>query len=231
MFSLILKEGGTISWIGCIAQFYFYTTTEGAECLLLAVMSYDRYLAICNPLHYSTIANPIFCIKTVIATCLVSVFLTVMLSISMNKASFCGANIIDHFFCDLTMLLEFACSDISVIRNEIFFICVFLFISPLLVIVVSYVYIALCIARMPTITGRKKAFSTCSSHLTVVWLFYGSLISIYMVPKRGNLSILNKMLSLFYTTITPMLNPIIYSLRNKEFRASFKKMMSLNIYW
>ncbi|KAM9312271.1 olfactory receptor 1L6-like [Gastrophryne carolinensis] len=227
MFPIILKEGGTMSFTGCVAQFFFFTSIEGSECLLLAVMSYDRYLAISNPFHYSTIVNSKFCITSMICACVISVVLNLMVALSMNNISFCGANVIDHFFCDLTPLLELACSDISVIHNQVMFGCIAVLICPLFFIVASYIHIVLTILRIPSMTGRSKAFSTCSSHLTVVCLFFGSLISIYLVPNRGRLVILNKVLSLFYTMMTPLLNPIIYSLRNKEFKTAFRKMMNL----
>ncbi|KAM9312287.1 olfactory receptor 5AN6-like [Gastrophryne carolinensis] len=227
MFLVILKEGAAISFIGCVVQFFVFGSTEAAECLLLTIMSYDRYVAICNPFNYSTIVSPMFCIQSMTCTCLISVVGTMMVVFSMNNLHFCGANVIDHFFCDLTPLLEIACSDIAVIRKQLVILCVSVLICPLIIIVTSYICIFSTILGISSITGRKKAYSTCSSHLTVVCLFFGSLISIYMVPNRGHLGILNKMLSLFYTMMTPIFNPIIYSLRNAEFNKAFKKIKNL----
>ncbi|XP_063785651.1 olfactory receptor 11L1-like [Pseudophryne corroboree] len=223
MFSIVLHEGSTMSLKSCIAQFFFFANVEAWECLLLTVMSYDRYLAICKPFLYSSTMNDMFCIKAIIFAWLLSCFMIIVNSIAMCNLTFCGANVIDHFFCDFTPLINLACSDISIVHMQTIIITVSVIIFPFIVIVVSYVYIVLTILRIPSITKRKKAFSTCSSHLTVVSIFYGTLISVYVVPPRGQLLTVNKVLSLLYTAFTPMLNPIIYTLRNKDFKEAFRK--------
>ncbi|KAM5171619.1 olfactory receptor 11L1-like [Mantella aurantiaca] len=223
MFYVILNEGGTISLPSCIAQFLMFADAEATECLLLAVMSYDRYLAICNPFHYSKIMSPMFCFKSIIFTWLLSFVMTLSDAIATCDLTFCGDNVIDHFFCDFTPLLGLACSDTTIVHIQTFLFCVVVLICPFITIVVSYIYIVYTIVRIPSITGRKKAFSTCSSHLTVVCLFYGSLISVYIVPNERHSVIIGKVLALFYTVMTPLLNPVIYSLRNQDFKEAFRK--------
>ncbi|KAM9312095.1 olfactory receptor 11L1-like [Gastrophryne carolinensis] len=220
MLQIILNEGGTISLSGCITQFFFFANAEVSECLILMVMSYDRYLAICNPFHYSSIVNNAFCIKSLLVTWLLSSFMTLSNAIAMCNLTFCGQNIIDHFFCDFTPLVKLSCSDTSFINGQTAFICFVVIICPFIIIVISYMYIVFTIVNIPSITGRQKAFSTCSSHLTVVSLFYGTLIAVYVVPPGP---FLGKILSLFYTLTTPVLNPLIYSLRNKDFKEAFRK--------
>ncbi|KAM9312289.1 olfactory receptor 11L1-like [Gastrophryne carolinensis] len=220
MLPIILHEGGTISLTGCIIQFFFFGNAEMCECLLLTVMSYDRCLAICNPFHYSSIVNNTFCIKSILLSWLLSSFLTLCNAIAMSNLTFCGQNVIDHFFCDLTPLVELSCSDTSIINGQTVFICIVVIIFPFIMILVSYMYIVFTIVKIPTISGRQKAFSTCSSHLTVVSLFYGALFSVYVLPPSP---ILSKVLSLLYTIMTPVLNPLIYSLRNKDFKEAFRK--------
>ncbi|XP_068129345.1 olfactory receptor 11L1-like [Hyperolius riggenbachi] len=222
-FPVVLNEGGTISLQGCIAQFLFFANAEATECLLLAVMSYDRYLAICNPFHYSTIMTPLLCLKSIVFTWLLSFVMTLADAIAMCYLTFCRTNVIDHFFCDLTPLLGLACSDTSLVRILSGFFCFIVLICPFISIVVSYFYIVFTILRIPSITGRQKAFSTCSSHLTVVGLFYGALISVYVVPSQGHPFVINKIMSLSYTVMTPLLNPLVYSLRNKDFKDAFRK--------
>ncbi|XP_018415322.1 PREDICTED: olfactory receptor 11A1-like [Nanorana parkeri] len=222
MLSIIINEGGTISLQSCIAQFFLFADAEAMECLLLAVMSYDRYLAICNPFHYSALMSPMFCLKSIIFTWLLSFVMTLSDAIATCNLIFCGNNVIDHFFCDFTPLMGLACSDASIVHVQTFLFCIVVIICPFVTIVVSYICIVYTIVRIPSITGRKKAFSTCSSHLTVVCLFYGALLSVYVVPTVGHSLIINKVLALFYTVMTPLLNPVIYSLRNQDFLKAFR---------
>nr|DBA29673.1 TPA: hypothetical protein GDO54_005737 [Pyxicephalus adspersus] len=223
MFSIILNDGGTISLQCCIVQFYMFANAEATECLLLAVMSYDRYLAICNPFHYGTLMSSMTCLKFIVFTWLLSFAMTLSDAIATWNLTFCGTNIIDHFFCDFTPLLGLACSNATIVHIQTFLFCVVVLICPFITIVVSYIYIVYTIIKIPSISGRKKAFSTCSSHLTVVCLFYGALISVYVVPTKGHSLIINKVLALFYTVMTPLLNPIIYTLRNQDFKEAFMK--------
>ncbi|XP_068129347.1 olfactory receptor 10AG1-like [Hyperolius riggenbachi] len=221
---IVLNDGGTMSLTGCFTQISFFTAAETSECLLLAVMSWDRYVAICKPLHYNSIISHRFCINSVIITWLLG-FLTMMVyTISICSLYYCGPNMINHFFCDLEPLVKLSCSDASFIHFEILMICFIGGIIPFMLIVMSYTNIVLTILKIPSVTGRQKAFTTCSSHLIVVSVFCGTLIIVYIIPKGNQTLILTKLLSLFYTVITPLLNPIIYTIRNKDFMEAFKKI-------
>ncbi|XP_075434341.1 olfactory receptor 11L1-like [Ascaphus truei] len=216
MLRLIWGEGGTMSVAGCICQLYFFSCSGGTECFLLTAMSYDRYLAICHPLRYTTIMNLKLRLLLVIWSWLLGLAVTTILVLPISQLQFCDLNVIDHFFCDFAPLVKHSCSDTSFIEIEIFVLSIPVFLLPFTFILVTYVCISLTILRIPSTTGRKKAFSTCSSHLTVVCTYYGTLITIYAIPSRGHSFNINKFLSLLYTVVTPFFNPIIYSLRNQE---------------
>ncbi|KAG9469373.1 olfactory receptor 11L1-like [Eleutherodactylus coqui] len=219
---IVLHEGSSVSFIGCLTQFYCFSATESIECLLLTVMSYDRYQAICNPLHYTSVINFTFCVKSIFLSWVFVFFVILIISVTISHLEFCGPNIIDHFFCDRDPILELSCTDTFIVKMESDLIAVPLVICPFIVIIISYVYIILTILKIPSMTGRQKTFSTCSSHLVVVSLYYGSLISIYLFPNMINAK---KILSLFYNVVTPLLNPIIYSLRNKDIKQALERML------
>ncbi|XP_075433889.1 olfactory receptor 11A1-like [Ascaphus truei] len=223
MLRLIWEEGGTISVAGCISQFYFFSCSGTTECLLLTWMAYDRYLAICHPLHYTIIMNLKFRCQLVIWSWFFGFLLALLLILPISQLQFCGPNVIDHFFCDFAPLVKHSCSDTSFIEIELYFLSVPLTLFPFGFIIVTYVCISLTILRIPSTTGRQKTFSTCSSHLTVVSIYYLTLFTIYVVPSRGHSFNINKVLSLLYTVITPFFNPIIYSLRNQEIRAALRR--------
>ncbi|KAM8972691.1 olfactory receptor 11L1-like [Pelodytes ibericus] len=223
MLSIVLHEGGVMSFAACITQFYFFGGSEASECLLLTAMSYDRYLAICHPLRYNSIMDIECCIELIITSWLLGLFVDIIITVTIAQFRLCGPNIIDHFFCDLGPLLQLSCSDTFIAKIEAILICFPVLIAPLIIIMVSYFYIVLTIVKIPSISGRQKAFSTCSSHLAVVSIFYGTLISIYIVPTKGQSLSVSKVLSLLYIVVTPMLNPIIYSLRNKDIKKAIKK--------
>ncbi|KAM5171593.1 olfactory receptor 5P66-like [Mantella aurantiaca] len=218
--SILHNTIGTMSLSGCIVQFYFLLLTDGFDCVLLTVMSYDRYMAICNPLLYNTVMKPVFCVQLIVLSWILSILVASIESITVYNLWFCGPNVIDHFFCDMEPLLELSCSDISAFQLEVIVFCFPLIIFPLSFIIISYIYIIYNILRISSTTGRQKAFSTCSSHLAVVSIFYGTLFFIYVLPKSGQPGNLSKMLSLFYTVFTPILNPVIYSLRNKDIKTA-----------
>ncbi|XP_063302629.1 olfactory receptor 1468-like [Pelobates fuscus] len=220
-------NGGTMSLSGCIVQFYFFGCSETTECVLLSIMGYDRYLAICNPLSYSSLMNPMVCITLVIISWLLSLSLELIVLISTLFLQFCGPNVIDHFFCDLVPLLKLSCSDTIYIEMEVLIISVPVIFTPLVSIAVFYVYIVQAALRISTTSGRSKVFSTCSSHLLVVSIFYGTLTGIYMLPTKQKSMTVNKILSLLYTVVTPMINPIIYSLRNRDIKEALKKISCL----
>ncbi|XP_075434302.1 olfactory receptor 11L1-like [Ascaphus truei] len=223
MLHVVLNGGGTIHFTGCIMQFYFYGALTTAECLFLTVMSYDRYLAICNPLRYTSIMDFRLCLHLIIWSWLIGFIVSLFLNIQICRLQFCGPHIIDHYFCDLAPLLQLSCSDTSIVELADFIFAIPLTLFPFVFIISTYVFISLTILRIPTTTGKQKAFSTCSSHLTVVGLFYGTLITVYMIPSRGLSFNVNKAISLLYTVGTPFLNPIIYSLRNQEIKLALKK--------
>ncbi|XP_044138752.1 olfactory receptor 1500-like [Bufo gargarizans] len=212
---ILLNNGGNITFSDCITQLYFFGVSESLECSLLTVMSYDRYVAICNPLRYSTIMTSGHCVMLIIVSWLCGFAVNMIYHITIANLHFCGPNIIDHYYCDIIPLVELACSDTFIIHLEIFFIGVPIIFIPTTIIAMSYTYIVISVLRIPSSTGRQKAFSTCSSHLIVVSIFYGTLFSVYIVPKNGLTSSV-KTLSLLYTVFTPLVNPIIYSLRNKD---------------
>ncbi|KAM3909896.1 LOW QUALITY PROTEIN: olfactory receptor 5P60-like, partial [Leptodactylus fuscus] len=213
-----------VTLIGCFIQFFIFAFSEFSECLLLSVMSYDRYVAICNPLRYHSIMDHKFCLILVHIIWLIGFMVTSIVVISMCYLHFCGPHVIDHFYCDFDPLVQLSCSDTSIIHTIALMFGFLFTILPFLVIVMSYVYIAITILKIPSNTGRHKAFSTCSSHLTVVSIFYGTLLIVYMFPIRGESLTLSKVLSLIYTVVTPLLNPIIYTLRNKDFKDAFHKI-------
>ncbi|XP_069599449.1 olfactory receptor 1500-like [Ranitomeya imitator] len=229
MFHVLLNNGGVISFTGCITQLYFFSASEEFECFLLTVMSYDRYLAICNPLRYASIMTRAYCVMMVLVSLVLCFTVSIIVTTTLSTLTFCGM-IINHFVCDTVPLVELACSDTFIIHMEIYILSIPLVIAPTIIIISCYVNIIVNILRIPSNTGRQKAFSTCSSHLTVVSIFYWTMFSVYVVPTKGQSSTISKILSLLYTVFTPLINPIIYSLRNKDIikavQATFNQQMS-----
>ncbi|DBA13640.1 TPA: hypothetical protein GDO54_018423 [Pyxicephalus adspersus] len=226
MLNIALHEQTSISFSSCITQFYFSCLSLASECFLLTVMSYDRYLAICTPLHYATIMNHAVCCKSIFVSWLWSCCLVLILTLSICQLQFCGPNTIDHFLCDLNALVQLSCSDASIVQVEGMILSFHVIVLPFLVIVASYTCIVFTIKKIPSFSGRMKSFSTCSSHLTVVSIFYGTLISMYMFPDEGQSQIINKILVMLYTVFTPLSNPFIYSLRNKDIKAALRKAVN-----
>ncbi|KAM5171588.1 olfactory receptor 1468-like [Mantella aurantiaca] len=215
--AFLLKNTTNISISNCITQLYFFAVSETSDCLLLTLMSYDRYLAICMPLHYALLMSHWFCWTTIIASWSLSFLAVLIYTLEISKLKFCGSNVIDHFFCDLDPVLQLSCSDTSLVQLLVTLSTVTFGAIPFFVIIASYVYIIVTIFEIPSITGRQKVFSTCSSHLTVVSIFYSTLLFVYLIPSSGQSLNITKFLSLLYTVATPLVNPIIYSLRNKDF--------------
>ncbi|XP_073511078.1 olfactory receptor 11A1-like [Phyllobates terribilis] len=221
MLHIILLSRVTITFTDCITQIYVFGASETFECLLLTVMSYDRYVAICNPLHYTSIMTSTYCAILAIVSWLVTFAIMVVIISTILLLNFCGPNIIDHFFCDFLPILELSCSDTSIVQLEVYFLSVLIIFIPLIIIIFSYARIIVITLRIPLSTGRQKAFSTCSSHLTVVSIFYGTLFGVYIFPTKGKSMIISKILSLLYTVFTPLINPIIYSLKNNDIKKAF----------
>ncbi|XP_072006462.1 olfactory receptor 11L1-like [Engystomops pustulosus] len=226
MLLILLNNGGTITFAGCLIQFYFFCASEVFECFLLTVMSYDRYVAICNPLRYNSVMTSTCCVILVISCWVLGFSASFIDTLMAQMLDFCGPNIIDHYFCDLNPLLEIACSDTYPIQLDVSLLGIPALIIPTIIIITSYAKIASIILKIPSSTGRQKAFSTCSSHLIVVSIFYWTLFSVYVVPSRGKSSTISKILSLLYTVFTPLINPIIYSLRNKDIRKAVTEISS-----
>ncbi|XP_016278345.1 olfactory receptor 10AG1-like [Monodelphis domestica] len=214
-----------ISFLNCALQLCFLLMLGGAECLLLAVMAYDRYVAICKPLYYSLIMNSKVCIQLVVASWISAMPIVIGQTYQIFSLPFCGSNKLNHLFCDMPPLLKLACGDKFMNEFSIYADAVVFAMVPFLLILGSYIKIITTILEMPSTTGRYKAFSTCSSHLIVVALFFGSAIITYSIPKSNNMSGMDKVLSLFYTIVIPMFNPMIYSLRNKDVIAALKKIL------
>ncbi|KAG9465064.1 hypothetical protein GDO78_018988, partial [Eleutherodactylus coqui] len=223
---ILLTNGGTISFIECITQFFFFCASEIFECFLLTVMSYDRYVAICNPLRYTSIMTSIYCVKLVLICWLAVFFMTIIDTSTLLMLKFCGKNRIDHFFCDVVPLLAIACSGSQVAELEVSILGSPVLFIQITIIIVSYINIITTILKIPSNISRQKAFSTCSSHLIVVSIFYCTLSSVYVVPTGGQSSTISKSLSLLYTVFTPFINPIIYSLRNQDIIKAMQKAFS-----
>ncbi|NWI62673.1 O10A4 protein, partial [Todus mexicanus] len=217
--NFLTKRKG-ISFLGCATQMYVFSLLGITECCLLAVMAYDRYVAICHPLHYMTMMSWNNCFLLSAVSWLIGFLVALGQTTLIFTLPYCGPNRINHFFCDLPPLLKLAC--VSTYKNEIttYVIAALFILVPFLLIVVSYVRILHTIFMMPSAGGKRKTFSTCSSHLVVVSLFYGSGIVTYLRPKSFYSSSSNKLVSLFYTLMSPMMNPLIYSLKNKEVKQS-----------
>nr|XP_056720483.1 olfactory receptor 11L1-like [Euleptes europaea] len=228
-----LSGNKTISFSACLAQLYFFGFFATTECYLLAIMSYDRYLAICKPLHYAMLMNGRICIQLIAVSWICGSLGINILIFLVSQLTFCGPNKINHFFCDFTPVVMLSCNDTYSVEMTSFILCSIGILPPLLITLTSYICIINSISKIPSTTGKQKAFSTCSSHLTVVSCFYGSLMTVYILPDIGSLSEVKKLFSVLYTLLTPLLNPLIYSLRNKEVkeavRKSFRKLHRLKI--
>ncbi|XP_030395569.1 olfactory receptor 1020-like [Gopherus evgoodei] len=222
----ILTGDRTISFCGCIVQFYFFGFLAATECCLLAAMSYDRYLAIRKPLHYATLMNGRICLQLAAGSWMNGFLTTTIITCLMSQLHFCGPNEINHFLCDFTPVIKLSCSDTSLIKLATLIFSFMDTLPPFLLTLASYVCIISTILKIPSTTGRQKAFSTCSSHLMVVTIFYGTVIIVYMLPDSDTLRDLNKVFSVFYTVLTPLANPLIYSLRNKEIKEALRKVIS-----
>ncbi|XP_057618422.1 olfactory receptor 10AG1-like [Chionomys nivalis] len=215
-------QNRNISKLACATQTCFFLMLGATECFLLAVMSYDRYVAVCNPLH---VMNPTKCIQLAAGSWLGGIPVQIGQTCQIFSLHFCSSNQINHFFCDLPPILKLACGDTSVNELSVYLMAILFAAVPFMLILASYTKIIATILRLPTATGRAKAFSTCSSHLFVVFLFFGSATVTYLRPKSTHSPGTDKLLCLLYTIVTPMFNPLIYSLRNKDVIAALRKLL------
>nr|XP_056705718.1 olfactory receptor 13H1-like [Euleptes europaea] len=214
----------SIPVLNCLTQMYSGLFFGMTECLLLAVMAYDRFAAVCHPLHYTLIMSNKVCISLV-ASCWTSAFLLTVIPIYFMPVHFCGPNLINHFLCEARVVYTLACSNVRI--NKIFTIArgIPVLVVPFVFIVVTYIRIGLAVLRIRSAEGRSKAFSTCGSHLIVVSIFYGSAMSAYLRPQSKSSSDQNKLISILYGMLTPMLNPMIYSLRNKDVKGAMCRVI------
>ncbi|XP_030188208.1 olfactory receptor 8K1 [Lynx canadensis] len=216
----------TISYHWCATQLAVFEIFIITELFILSAMAYDRYVAICKPLLYVVIMAEKVRWALVLLPYFYSTFVSLFLTIKLFKLSFCGSNIISYFYCDCLPLISMLCSDTHELELIILGFSGCNLLSSLLIVLISYMFILVAILRMNSTEGRYKAFSTCSSHLTVVVVFYGTLLFIYLQPKSSHTFDIDKMASVFYTLVIPMLNPLIYSLRNKEVKDALKRILT-----
>ena len=229
MLAGFLGRDKAISYSGCMTQLFFFCIFIISECYMLAAMAYDRYIAICSPLFYSVIMSPRVCSLLVAAVFSVGFTDAMMHGGFMLRLTFCESNIIKHYFCDIVPLIKLSCSSTYIDELLIFVIGGFNMVATSMTIITSYAFILSSISRIHSKEGRSKAFSTCSSHLTAVLVFYGSLMSMYLKPASSSSLTQEKVSSVFYTNVIPMLNPLIYSLRNKEVKNSLMKHLRRKI--
>ncbi|XP_053415812.1 olfactory receptor 5D13-like [Nycticebus coucang] len=222
----LVVEDRTISFTGCIMQFSFACIFVVAETFMLAVMAYDRFVAVCNPLLYTVVMSPKLCASLVVGPYTWGIVCSLTLTYFPLVLSFCGSNILNNFFCEHSVIISVSCSDPYTFQVFCFVIAMFDEVSSLGIILTTYILIFVTILRMPSAGGRQKAFSTCASHLTAITIFHGTVLFLYCVPNSKNSWLIVKVGSIFYTVIIPMLNPLIYSLRNKDVKESVRKLMN-----
>ncbi|XP_070282401.1 olfactory receptor 5L2-like [Myotis yumanensis] len=224
LFNMLTKDK-TISFLGCMVQFYLFCVYGITEVFLLAVMAYDRFVAICNPLLYMVTMSRTLCVELV-SCCYLggTVCSLIHLCLALEIPSF-RSNVINHFFCDLPPLLSLACSDVFMNELLLYIVATFNEIITIVIILTSYLFILITILRMHSAEGRRKAFSTCASHLTAIVVLQGAILFSYCRPSSGNSVDTDKVASVFYTVVIPMLNPLIYSLRNKDVKEALKKVL------
>ncbi|KAM9768002.1 olfactory receptor 5AN1-like [Dama dama] len=218
------REHKIITYVDCVIQNFVFSTMGLSESCLMTAMAYDRYAAICNPLLYSSIMSPVLCGRMVLGSYLAGLSGSIFYLCFTSKFQFCGPNVINHFFCDMPQLLVLSCTDTFSAQIFIALSTMIFGILNVSIIMISYVYIVISILKITSVKGRSKAFNTCASHLTAVSLFYTSAIFVYLSSSSGGSSSFDRFASVFYTVMIPMLNPLIYSLRNKEIKDALKRL-------
>ncbi|XP_028370836.1 olfactory receptor 1030 [Phyllostomus discolor] len=224
-----LSEKKTISYAACLVQCYFFIAMLITEYYMLAVMAYDRYMAICSPLLYSSKMSNGVCIRLIAGPYIYGFLSGLMETMWTYRLTFCGSNIINHFYCADPPLIRLSCSDTFIKETSMFVVAGFNLSNSLLIILISYVFILITILKMRSTEGRQKAFSTCGSHLMAVTVFYGTLFCMYVRPPTDKSVEESKIIAVFYTFVSPMLNPIIYSLRNKDVKQALGKLIRRNV--
>ncbi|XP_066486087.1 olfactory receptor 5F1-like [Tiliqua scincoides] len=225
----LLLGDKSISFIGCALQMYFFATLGSTECVLLSVMAYDRYAAICHPLQYTLIMSQPICWRLLAASWIIGNFNSVINTSLVFSLTFCHSNETDHFFFDIPPILHLSCSDVVLVQLMIFTVSAFLMIVPFSLILLSYILIVSSVLKIRRASGRIKTFSACISHLTVVSIFYGTIIYTYLRPSSNHSLDEDRLVSVFYAIITPLLNPLIYSFRNKEVQGAFWRALGKNM--
>ncbi|XP_074140841.1 olfactory receptor 6B9-like [Sminthopsis crassicaudata] len=226
MLAGFLLHPNTISFLSCMVQLYFFLSLACTECVLLAVMAYDRYVAICQPLHYPVIMTKELCFRLTTFSWACGFSVGIIKVYFISRVIFCGNNVLNHFFCDVSPILKLACRNISMAEIVDFALAIVILTFPFSVTVLSYGFIIPTVLKIPSAAGQRKAFSTCASHLTVVIMFYMAVIFMYVRPRAIASFNSNKLISAVYAVFTPMLNPIIYCLRNQEVKDGIRKTLS-----
>ncbi|XP_062053447.1 LOW QUALITY PROTEIN: olfactory receptor 5D13-like [Lepus europaeus] len=227
----LVVEDRTISFTGCIMQFFFACLFAVTETFMLAVMAYDRYVAVCNPLLYTVIMSPKLCALLVAGPYTWGIVCSLILSYFLLKLSFCGSNIINNFLCEHSVIVSVSCSDPYISQTLCSVIVIVNEVSSLVIILTTYTFIFVSLIKMQSLAGRKKAFSTCASHLTSITIFHGTIMFLYWVPNSKHSWLMIKLGSVFYIVVIPMLNPLIYSLRNKDVKDSVRKLVNHATSW
>ncbi|XP_043845853.1 olfactory receptor 1J4-like [Dromiciops gliroides] len=220
----------TIPYNGCISQMYFFIFFTDLDNFLITAMAYDRYVAICYPLHYTTVMNQNFCSLLVVGSWILSCASSLTHTLLLARLSFCAENAVSHFFCDLAALLKLCCSDTSLNELVMFTVGTMVIILPFIGILVSYILIIVTILKIPSTKGTCKALSTCGSHLSIVSLYYGTIIGQYLFPSSQNSNIKDIISAVMYTVVTPMLNPFIYTLRNRDMKGALRRILNRTMF-
>ncbi|XP_004584955.4 olfactory receptor 5AU1 [Ochotona princeps] len=221
-----LAKRKVVSYLGCMAQMFFYAGFATSECYLIAAMAYDRFAAVCNPLLYPTVMSPRVCTSLILGSFTAGFLNSLIHTSCIFSLEFCGAHVVTHFFCDGPPILSLSCVDTSLCEILLFIFAGFNLLSCTLTILISYLLILITILRMNSAQGRSKAFSTCASHLTAVCLFFGTTLFMYLRPKSSYSLTQDRTVAVIYTVVIPMLNPLIYSLRNKDVKDALRKIWS-----
>ncbi|XP_007527851.1 olfactory receptor 10Z1-like [Erinaceus europaeus] len=221
----LLSHSKTIPLPECATQMFFFFWLAGNNCFIMAAMSYDRYTAIHNPLHYALRMTPKVCFLLMLASWIVGFLVSLNIAITIFSLHFCDSNIIQHYFCDITPIVSLACDYNSYHEATIFVLSAIVLVGSFILIMISYVFIGFTVMKMPSAKGRYKAFSTCSSHLTVVSIHYGFAGFVYLKPQNNDSFGEDMLLAVTYTVLTPLLNPIVYSLRNREMQIALRKVV------